>query len=80
MFHPDTYGYGWMMGGSWGFSHWLFFALVAALILYPIGRILKRLGYSPFWSVLAFVPVINLIALWVLALSAPEKDETEMRP
>lgn len=80
MFHPDTYGYGWMMGGGWAFGHWLFFALMAAAVLYPLGLILKRLGYSPLWSVLAFVPGVNLIALWVLALSAPEKDGKEMHP
>ena len=70
MFHPDTYGYGWMMGGSWGISHWLVFALMAAVIVYPVGLILRRLGFSPLWSMLALVPGINLIGLWVVALAA----------
>jgi len=39
-----------------------------ALVLYPAGRILNRIGFSPLWSVLAFVPIVNLAALWVLAL------------
>ncbi len=56
-----------MMGGSGG-GHWVVFAIVAVLVLYPIGRILSRLGLSPFWSVLAFIPIVNLIALWLLAL------------
>lgn len=65
------YGYmgAWMSG--WSFSHWLFFILCVALVLYPLGRILKRLGYSPFWSVLAFVPLINLLGLWIVALNEP---------
>ena len=58
---------GWMMMGGSGAGHWVFFAIMAVLLLYPIGRILSRLGLSPFWSVLAFIPIVNLIALWLLA-------------
>ena len=54
-------------------------AVMAAAILYPIGLILKRLGFSPFWSVLALVPGINLIALWVLALTSSADGKTEIR-
>lgn len=69
-------GYGWMMmSGGWGLSHWLMFALFAAAILYPVGLILRRLGYSPFWSVLALVPGVNLIALWILALTRSTDSE-----
>ncbi len=57
----------WMAG--YGFAHWLFFAVMVALILYPIGRILHRLGLSPFWSLLIFIPLVNLIFLWVLAFT-----------
>jgi hypothetical protein len=38
-----------------------------AIVIYPVGRILGRLGSSPFWSVLAVIPLINLAALWLLA-------------
>jgi hypothetical protein len=59
---------GWtdMMGG-YGIGHWIFFALMVAVVLYPIGRILARIGFSPFWSVLALIPLGNLIGLWLLA-------------
>jgi hypothetical protein len=50
-------------------GHWLFFAVMVAVILYPVGRILKRWGLSPFWSVLALIPVVNLISLWTLAFT-----------
>ena len=77
MFHSGNDGYGWMMGGGWGLGHWLMFAVMAAAILYPIGLILKRLGFSPFWSVLALGPGINLIALWILALTSSADGKTE---
>lgn len=59
---------GWtdMMWG-YGVGHWIFFVVMVAIVLYPIGRILGRLGLSPFWSVLALIPIVNLIGLWLLA-------------
>lgn len=57
----------WMTG--YGLVHLLFFAVMVAVVLYPLGRILNRIGVSPFWSVLVFFPLLNLIALWVLAFS-----------
>jgi hypothetical protein len=59
----------WMSMTGFGPAHWLFFVAMVAILLYPIGRILGRLGLSPFWSLLIFVPVVNLISLWVLAFS-----------
>jgi predicted PurR-regulated permease PerM len=58
---------GWMVATGFGVTHWLFFAALVAVLLYPIGRILNRVGLSPFWSVLALVPLINMIGLWILA-------------
>lgn len=57
------------MMGIFGISHWLTFVVMVVLILYPIGRILSRIGLSPFWSVLAIIPFFNLIGLWVLAFA-----------
>jgi len=73
------YEHGWMMGAGWGIGHWLFFILMAAAILYPVGLILKRLGFSPFWSVLALVPGVNLIALWALALASSAGRNAEVK-
>lgn len=80
MYHPNSGGFDLMMGGSWSFGHWLFFAVMATAILYPLGLILKRLGFSPFWSVLAFIPGVNIIALWVLALATRAPNNQETRP
>lgn len=66
------HGYGWygemMWMGGWGVTHWVMMIALLALILYPVGLILRRLGYSPLWAVLIFVPIVNLIGLWVVAL------------
>lgn len=74
---------GWMLeyGFGYGFGHWLVFAILAAVVLYPLGRILDRIGFSPFWSVLALIPFANLLALWVLAFSdwPPRQRETDLR-
>lgn len=63
-----------MMGGSemfmgyWSVWHWILFVVFVALVLYPIGRILSRVGFSPFWSVIALIPLANLVGLWIVAL------------
>jgi len=41
-------------------------ALVVAKIV-AIIRILRRLGFSPWWVLLAFVPIANVIGLWNLS-------------
>ncbi len=68
MMYENGSMYGWMMTGSWGVPHLLFFVIMAAVIFYPVGLILRYLGYSPFWAVLTCVPGVNLIGLWVVAL------------
>jgi hypothetical protein len=56
-------------GMGFGVTHWVVFAAFVAAFLYPVGRILDRIGFSPLWSVVALIPLVNLIALWVLAFS-----------
>ena len=64
-----------MMMGAWSIWHWISFAIIVALIIYPVGRILSRIGFSPFWSILAFVPLANIAGLWILALSAWPREK-----
>jgi len=54
---------------GFGFGQVLFFLIMLALVLYPAGRILRRLGLSPLWSLLTLFPLINVIFLWVLAFA-----------
>ncbi len=59
---------------GYGLTHWLMFAVMIAALLYPVGRILGRIGLSPFWSVVALIPFLNLIGLWVLAFAEWPRD------
>ena len=47
----------------------LFIAAGALLIFWPTIRILKRLGLTPWMSVLIIIPVGNLLLLWIVAYS-----------
>jgi uncharacterized membrane protein YhaH (DUF805 family) len=47
---------------------------VAALI--ASARILRRLGYSPWWVLLGFVPIANVVGLWTLSKASwPDVDK-----
>jgi len=54
-----------------GFSiwHWLIVLIWLFVVGFPVARILGRLGYSRWWTVLAFFPLVNLICLWLLAFA-----------
>jgi hypothetical protein len=67
-----------MLGYETAF-HWFWFFVLVAFILYPTGRILRRLGFSPLWSILMFLPLINVVALWVLAFAEWPTNETSSR-
>ena len=42
----------------------------------PIARILHRSGRSRWWTIVAFVPLLNLIGLWVFAFPRwPKSDK-----
>jgi hypothetical protein len=47
--------------------HWLVVLLIIGFLLVPIARIIRRTGNSPWWCLLFFVPLGNLIGLWLLA-------------
>ena len=57
-----------MWRGRLGVAHWVMMVAVLGFFIYPVGLILRRLGYSPLWAGLIFVPVVNLIGLWIVAL------------
>jgi hypothetical protein len=56
--------------------HWLIFLVIwVGLIGFPIAKILQRVGISRWWTIMAFVPLINLFALWALsAVRWPKLD------
>ena len=47
----------------------VFILIGAALVFWPTIRILKRLGLSPWMSLLLIVPIGNLLLLWIVAYS-----------
>jgi hypothetical protein len=48
--------------------------IIELLFAIPAGTILKRIGLSPWWALLCFVPVVALLALWMLAFIRWPRD------
>lgn len=53
--------------GSFNIFHWLVLFIIWFAFLWPMARILTRTGHSGLWVLLAFLPLINCVALWVFA-------------
>lgn len=51
--------------------------VVACLMLYPLGRILNRIGFSNWWLLLFLVPGAPILGLWLLAYAKWPKAITE---
>lgn len=47
--------------------HWLITIVAFVLVAWPASQILKRMGYSPWWGLLAPVAPFNIVGLWLLA-------------
>ena len=41
--------------------------IVLFLLLFPVARILRRAGYSGWWSLVFVLPILNFIGIWVFA-------------
>jgi hypothetical protein len=67
------------MGGI-GVFHWVMVLGVIAVFAVPISKILRRAGYSGWWTIAFFVPLVNLIALWVFAFSDWPVERHSARP
>lgn len=53
--------------GVFSVWHLAVFAIGLAVLGYPIARILRRMGFSGWWVLLAIVPYVNVVGLWVVA-------------
>jgi hypothetical protein len=53
--------------------HWIMAILMPLLMIIlvgvPVANILHRAGRSRWWTILAFIPLLNLIGLWVFAFT-----------
>ena len=43
--------------------------LLIIVVAVPVANILHRAGRSRWWTILAFVPLVNLVRLWVFAFT-----------
>ena len=50
-----------------GSFHLIIVLVLAALYLVPISKILTRTGFNGWLCLLALVPLLNLVMLWVFA-------------
>ncbi len=56
--------------GSFSMWQWLIVLLFFGIVLLvPIWKIVSKADYSGAWSLLLFVPLLNMVALWVFAFS-----------
>ena len=56
----------------------LIFVMMVGLEIVPMVIILRRVGLSPAWMALAFVPLVNVFLLWIFALAPwPALDRVE---
>jgi hypothetical protein len=46
-----------------------FGALISIIVLIPYWFIFKKAGFSPFLALLMFLPLVNIVLLYVLAFS-----------
>ena len=53
------------------FSLWRLIAVLVVLFvfLFPVVKILHKAGYSGWWVLLWFVPIGNIVALWIFAFA-----------
>ncbi|SDS62980.1 DUF805 domain-containing protein [Pseudomonas oryzae] len=57
--------------GMYGYGEWhgLGMLVVAIVFIVPLWKILTKAGFNGAWSLLMFIPLVNIIALWVFAFS-----------
>ncbi|MDQ0465671.1 hypothetical protein QO010_003460 [Caulobacter ginsengisoli] len=56
-------------------THWIIYLLVIFAFIFPVWRILSRIGLPGALSLLIIVPLVNLIMLWVVAFIAWPRDK-----
>jgi hypothetical protein len=56
--------------GAFSIWHWLVFVVFFGIgWLIPAWMIVKKAGYSPAWALFGFIPIANLLLLWVFAFA-----------
>lgn len=70
--------------GSMSLMHWsmvlLYLGFIYVVTGIPVARIMRRTGYSGWWSLLVLIPLVNLVGLWAFAFARwPRVDTGETR-
>ena len=52
-------------------------SIIEMLFAIPSGMILKRMGFSSWWALLCFVPIVALFSLWLLAFIRWPRDAAQ---
>ncbi len=47
----------------------VFIVLFSVIFLVPVAKIILKAGYNGWWCVIWFVPILNLVMLWVFAFA-----------
>ena len=47
----------------------ILYSVLLAVFLVPIALIARKAGYSGWWCLIWFVPIANLVMLWVFAFA-----------
>ena len=56
-------------GDSLSVWHILIFLIGFLVVVVPYVKIIQKAGYSGWWVIVGFIPLVNLIMLWVFALA-----------
>lgn len=64
--------------GSFSIWHWLI-VLAAFATVIPVAKALSRVGLSPWWAVLSFVPIVGWIGIWAFAYAPWPKIDPAKR-
>jgi hypothetical protein len=65
-----------------GFSIWhiLILLIIGLLWAIPIAKLFERVGYSPWWAVFGFIPIVGVALVWVLAFSPWRIADADAEP
>ncbi len=55
--------------GSLSIFHWLIVIVMLAVYFIPVVKILQKAGYSGWWCLIVFVPLVNIIMFYVFAFA-----------
>ncbi|MCB4863202.1 hypothetical protein K7W03_26880 [Sphingobium sp. PNB] len=53
--------------GSYSLMHWIILLVVWAAWMIPLNAILKRIGWSRAWVLVAIFPPLAMVLLWCIA-------------